>query len=323
MAELRFIDLFAGLGGFHQALASLGHRCVFASELDPGLAKLYQQNFEIGPAGDIRQTYLKVPPHDILCAGFPCQPFSKAGEQLGFDCPQWGDLFDYVIRILERHQPTYLVIENVPNLMRHDGGGTWRRIEDRLRSIGYAIASRKLSPHMFGVPQIRERAIIVGARQGLDGFAWPQPTHHPDELDIRSVLDREPADAKPLPSAFIGYLEAWQALLNALPAEADLPSFPIWAMEFRADYPILSSTPVRKGLSTIGACRGAFGEPLGGLSDAEVLRRLPPYARDPESVSPIGRLSSFCRTARFIGDTIRSSIRGCHRFGHSPPVFKS
>lgn len=280
MDQLRFIDLFAGLGGFHQALSSLGHRCVFASELNPALAKLYKLNFEIEPVGDIRDTYLNVPAHDILCAGFPCQPFSKAGEQLGFDCPQWGDLFDYVIKILERHQPEYLIIENVPNLMKHDGSKTWGRIEDRLRSVGYAIKSSKLSPHMFGIPQIRERAIIVGAREGLDTFAWPKPTHKPDELDIRSVLDKNPIDASPLPPAFLRYLEAWQVLLDALPADAHLPSFPIWAMEFGASYPILISTPAHRGLSTIRRFRGAFGEPLSGLSDDEVLARLPPYARD-------------------------------------------
>jgi DNA (cytosine-5)-methyltransferase 1 len=196
------------------------------------------------------------------------------------------DLFDYVLKILERHEPAYLIIENVPNLMRHDGGKTWRRIEDRLRSIGYAIDSAKLSPHLFGVPQIRDRAIIVGARNGLDAFIWPRPTHKPDDLDIRSVLDERPREARPLPPAFIRYLEAWQALLDALPAEADIPSFPIWAMEFGATYPILMSTPMHRGLSTIRRFRGAFGEPLTGLSDDEVLARLPSYARDPGETFP-------------------------------------
>lgn len=286
MPGLRFIDLFAGLGGFHQALSALGHRCVFASELDPTLADLYQRNFDIKPVGDIREAHLKVPAHDILCAGFPCQPFSKAGEQLGFDCPQWGDLFGYVVKILKRHKPRYLIIENVPNLMRHDEGRTWRRIENRLRSIGYSIDSGRLSPHMFGVPQVRDRAIIVGARHGLEEFSWPEPTHKPEDLDIRSVLDEQPKDARSLPPAFIAYLEAWQRLLDALPGDADLPSFPIWAMEFGADYPILMSTPLHRGLSTIRQFHGAFGEPLKGLRDDEILARLPSYARDPNENFP-------------------------------------
>jgi DNA (cytosine-5)-methyltransferase 1 len=114
---MRFIDLFAGLGGGgHQALGRLGHVGVFASELDADLAALYEKNFGLKPHGDIRTAYEKVPPHDILCAGFPCQPFSKAGDQKGFDCPQWGDLFDYVVKILDQHRPRYLMIENCRNL---------------------------------------------------------------------------------------------------------------------------------------------------------------------------------------------------------------
>ena len=315
MGELRFIDLFAGLGGFHQALAAQGHRCVFASELDPRLANLYHRNFGVKPVGDIRNAYLDVPEHDVLCAGFPCQPFSKAGDQLGFDCPQWGDLFDYVIKLLDRHKPSYLIIENVPNLMRHNRGETWGRIEDRLRSVGYSISSSKLSPHMFGVPQVRDRAIIVGARGGLEHFAWPEATHMQDELDIRSVLDERPREARSLPSAFIRYLEAWQALLDALPVDADLPSFPIWAMEFGADYPIFMSTPVHRGLSSIRRFRGAFGEPMNGLSDSEVLARLPSYARDPSPKFPKWKIQfirqnrAFYRRHREIVDPWLPSIR--------------
>jgi DNA (cytosine-5)-methyltransferase 1 len=142
---LRFIDLFAGLGGFHQALQALGHECVFACEIDPDLAALYKKNFGIEPLADIRDHHGKVPAHDILCAGFPCQPFSKAGDQLGFECPQWGDLFEYVVKILKRHKPRYLLIENVPNLLRHDEGRTWGKVCDTLRDAGYAIKFSRLS----------------------------------------------------------------------------------------------------------------------------------------------------------------------------------
>jgi len=283
---MRFIDLFAGLGGFHQALSRLGHECVFASELDADLANLYKDNFGIKPRGDIKKVYSEVPAHDILCAGFPCQPFSKAGEQLGFDCPQWGDLFDYVIKIIERHEPAYLIIENVPNLLRHDEGKTWKRVHDRLSSLGYDVDAQKLSPHMFGVPQTRERAIIVGAREGLGSFKWPAPTHLGVELDIRSILDEKPADARPLPDHFVRYLDAWQQLLDALPAGQELPSFPIWAMEFGATYPARTGSPVGHGLSEIRSFRGAFGRPLKGMSDSDVLAALPPYARGNEKEFP-------------------------------------
>ena len=96
---LRFVDLFAGLGGFHLGLQKLGHKCVFASELNPDLRALYEQNFGHKPDGDICDVCVDdVPAHDILCAGFPCQPFSKAGEQRGLECPEWGDLFGAVTR---------------------------------------------------------------------------------------------------------------------------------------------------------------------------------------------------------------------------------
>lgn len=281
---MKFIDLFAGLGGFHQALVRLGHECVFASELNVELAQLYERNFGIRPKGDIKVSYSDVPSHDILCAGFPCQPFSKAGEQLGFDCPQWGDLFDYVVKIIESHQPSYLIIENVPNLLRHNGGRTWKRVHERLSALGYDIDAHKLSPHMFGVPQTRERVIIVGSRTGLDTFEWPMPTHTGNDLSIRSILDENPIGARALPDHFLRYLEVWQSLLDALPVGIEMPSFPIWAMEFGATYPVRPYTPVGLGLSEIRSFKGSFGQSLRGLSDVDVLASLPPYARvtDPQ-----------------------------------------
>src|SRR5437016_3603778 len=114
---MRFIDLFAGLGGFHVALGRLDHRCVFASEIDEGLADLYERNLGLRPSGDIRKVRVsEIPAHDVLCAGSPCQPFSKAGEQQGTNCPKWGDLLNYVLRIARAHEPEFLILENVPNL---------------------------------------------------------------------------------------------------------------------------------------------------------------------------------------------------------------
>ncbi len=280
MIGLRFIDLFAGLGGFHQALGRLGHTCVFASELDPGLADLYEKNFNIRPHGDIREAFAEVPPHDILCAGFPCQPFSKAGDQLGFDCPQWGDLFDYVLTILEKHKPGYLIIENVPNLLRHDGGKTWEKIKAKLDGLGYTVDKHKLSPHMFGVPQVRERAIIVGARAGLGHFSWPEPTYEPDKVTIKSVLDKNPEEARKLGPKFVQYIETWQTLLDALPKYEELPSFPIWAMEFGATYPFRACTPYEIGFGAMDTFRGALGRTLSGLNAEQTKKALPGYALD-------------------------------------------
>ncbi len=286
MPALRFIDLFSGLGGFHQALDALGHECVFACERDKKLAELYEKNFGIRPHGDIRALDLSdVPSHDILCAGFPCQPFSKAGGQQGFECPYWGDLFDYVVRILRKHRPKYLIIENVPHLVRHRQGQTWQSIKYRLRLAGYSVDDKLVSPHHFGIPQVRERAFIVGCRVGLGSFMWPEPS--PDsELSIHSVLEKDPKDAKSLPRNFVGYLETWQEFLDRFPASEQFPSFPIWTMEFGATYPYRDRTPYDVGYSDIGCFKGRFGQSLCGLSADEVAAMLPSYARDATDVFP-------------------------------------
>ena len=152
---MRFVDLFAGLGGFHVALDQLGHQCVFACEIDETLRALYFENFNLETQGDIREIHPEsIPPHEILCAGFSCQPFSKAGDQQGLECPRWGGLFDNVLGILRRHLPQYLILENVPNLARHDGGKTWAGMKASLEALGYAVQNHRYSPHQFGIPQI-------------------------------------------------------------------------------------------------------------------------------------------------------------------------
>ena len=114
MQTFRFIDLFAGLGGFHLALDRLGGRCVLAAEWKEHLQDLYEENFQLRPEGDITLVNPQdVPDHDVLTAGFPCQPFSKAGEQLGFECTEQGNLFFNVAAILKQKKPTYFILENV------------------------------------------------------------------------------------------------------------------------------------------------------------------------------------------------------------------
>lgn len=279
MAQTTFIDLFAGLGGFHQAISASGGKCVFASEIKADLADLYEKNYGTKPHGDIRSVDVSsIPDHDVLCAGFPCQPFSKAGEQKGLQCPQWGDLIDYVIDILRVKGPRFFIIENVPNLVRHDGGRTWQNICTRLRALDYDVDYARLSPHMFGVPQKRERAFIIGDREGLGGFSWPQPEDAP-QLSIASVLEDNPEDALHLSPNHVHYLSIWQEFVAAFPKDTELPSFPIWAMEFGADYPLDGVTPHERGYRQLGRYKGAFGRPLKGLSPKEAEAALPGYAR--------------------------------------------
>ncbi len=276
---LRFIDLFAGLGGFHVALTRLGHRCVFASEIDERLRGLYEKNFKIKPAGDIRKIAPKdIPGHDILCAGSPCQPFSKAGEQEGLTCPRWGDLLDYVLDVLKYHKPAYVILENVPNLTRHNGGRTWEVLEAGLEKAGYTIKRNTFSPHQFGIPQIRERVFIVGSRRGLDGFTWPtQDTQL--ATSIHDVLDKGPKAARELSSQVKKCLKVWQRFIKRFPKNEELPSFPIWSMEFGATYPFEKQTPHKLGARGLRRYRGSHGKLLKCVSAKERMASLPSYAR--------------------------------------------
>lgn len=277
-----FIDLFAGLGGFHVALDKLGGKCVFAAEREEHLQDLYFENFGIRPLGDIRDVQPDaVPDHDVLCAGFPCQPFSKAGDQLGFECTRQGDLFFNVADIIRAKVPHFFVLENVPNLLQHDNGRTFERIRTTLVGLGYDVDARKLSPHQFGIPQVRERVYIVGSRAGLIKFAWPEPTNKP--ISIMSVLEQHPKDAKPLSQRVASCLQVWDDFLRRSPESVELPSFPIWSMEFGADYPYLDGTPytvlTEKGMRGLARFRGSHGAQLKDVKPADRWAALPSHAR--------------------------------------------
>ena len=278
-AQLRFVDLFAGLGGFHVALSRLGHECVFASEVDSELQLLYQVNFGMQTAADIRLCWRDVPPHDVLCAGFPCQPFSKAGSQLGFGCPDSGDLFDYTLKIIDRRMPRYLVLENVSNILRHAGGDTWDRITNELGRRGYSVDFRKLSPHLVGVPQVRYRAIIVASIDGLGDFAWPTEAKGDKGQMLADLLDCRPESATPLSQQHVQYLEVWEEFLGRIGKDSKMPSFPIWAMEFGANYPCGDASPAKRARTCLERYRGAFGEPLAGKTKRQQISALPTYAR--------------------------------------------
>ena len=287
--RLTFIDLFAGVGGFHLALSRLGGECVFASEIDEVLADIYLKNFGIQPHGDIRNVSpVDIPQHELLCAGFPCQPFSKAGEQLGFACPEFGDLFEYVVAILKAKKPKYVILENVPNLEKHNGGQTWTSITRRLERIGYQTSFKLLSPHEFGVPQIRQRLFLVGSRDDLTHFLWPA-SEHKKSLSIRTVLSARPK-ANPVPKDLIAHLNLWQEFLNLVPKSEELSAFPIWAMESGCTYPFEEKTPYSCGEAELQKCRGSFGASLRRKSKREILAELPPYAREKKKSFPAWKI---------------------------------
>ena len=172
-----FIDLFAGLGGFHIALDSLGATCVYADEWDTHAQEVYKTNFNMLPEGDITKVDEKtIPDHDILCAGFPCQAFSISGKRLGFQDSR-GTLFFDVARIVKEKKPKVVFMENVKNFASHDGGRTIEVVESTMRNLGYSFDYRILNAVNYGIPQKRERVYMVCFRNDINhsDFSFPKP----------------------------------------------------------------------------------------------------------------------------------------------------
>ncbi len=166
IAVRRFVDLFCGVGGIRLGMESAGFECVFSCDVNKECQLVYQKNFGELPLGDIKAIVAKdVPDHEVLCAGFPCQPFSISGRQLGFDDTR-GTLFFDICRILDAKNPPVVLLENVKHLLYHDGGRTLSVILGRLQSLGYVTSYKILNASDFGVPQNRERIIMVGIKNG-------------------------------------------------------------------------------------------------------------------------------------------------------------
>lgn len=236
MKSFKFIDLFCGIGGFHQAMKSLGGECVFASDIDEDCRKTYEANYGITPVGDITKIEAAdIPPHDVLCGGFPCQAFSKAGNRLGFDDPTKGTLFFDICRILKYHHPKYVLLENVRNLASHDHGKTWNVIHDKLEELGYNLLPEPVifSPHYLGIPQHRERVYIMCIRKDIGKvhpFTFTKEQIIP--CTINSILqdDGEIPNIKEyrISSDLEDLINLWNEFIRNIKVEK-LPSFPVWS----------------------------------------------------------------------------------------------
>jgi DNA (cytosine-5)-methyltransferase 1 len=236
--SFRFIDLFCGLGGFHVALSKLGGTCVFASDIDPDCRKVYKENFGLEPHGDITKVSEKdIPAHDVLCAGFPCQAFSKAGKREGMTDPR-GTLFFDVIRIVQHHKPSYLMLENVRNLVGHDDGNTWRVVKENLHALGYVFPDEPIifSPHMLGIPQFRERVFILCQREDVARrnlqFKTPlkKPECHADQILLESDGKTPNISRYTLSGKELEVLDLWNEFIQGI--KSPLPTFPVWTEEF-------------------------------------------------------------------------------------------
>jgi len=268
---------------------------------------LYERNYGI-PYDKINDDITKlkdesvikkcVPEHDILCAGFPCQPFSKAGKQQGFEDEEGrGVLFNYIADIIRVRRPKYIFLENVSNLETHDNGNTWNVIKNKLSKslcdggLDYEIRWKVISPHEFGLPQHRKRIYIVGeAREHIkDGFRFEFP-EKPAQVtcDINTILEDAPKEVVPVKEPYSNYIKVWQEFLDlCVEHNSVLPHAPIWAMEFGADYPYENMAPSKSTSSALRGHHGRLGKEIKGSSLNECLECLPKYcAKSKTAVIP-------------------------------------
>lgn len=238
MDKFKFIDLFAGIGGFHQAMTQLGGECVFASEIDKHAIETYEKNYGINPNINICDFKAEnIPKHDVLCAGFPCVAFSIAGKCEGFNDETRGTLFFEIERVLKHHHTKYIILENVKNLTSHDKGRTWAIIEEHLHKLGYRLTEQPLvvSPHHFGIPQLRERVIILGIYD-------PNNINKPLNIDlgelkgkndnsIYTILDSEVDKKYNISDDEQKILTMWNEFYQGI--DLDIIGFPIWFDYFK------------------------------------------------------------------------------------------
>jgi DNA (cytosine-5)-methyltransferase 1 len=229
-SKITFIDLFCGIGGFHYALKANGAKCKWACDWDPNARKTYKANHGIEPWGDITEAEFvskdfdgiikvnQIPPHDILCAGFPCQPFSLAGvskklslgRKHGFDDPTQGNLFFELAKIIKHYQPKAFILENVKNLRSHDSGRTFIEIYNTLHQLGYHLHTQIIDAQHF-VPQHRERIFIVGFKDPLP-FEFPsirasRGKHHGQRPTLIDILENNPDPKYTLSDKLWSYLK--------------------------------------------------------------------------------------------------------------------
>ena len=260
-----FVDLFAGIGGFHAALGALGGKCVYASEWDKDSARIYERNWNMKPDGDItlaaNDDVMNVPEHDVLVGGFPCQPFSKSGKQMGMEETR-GTLFWNIAKIIEVRKPTLVLLENVRNIAGPRHIHEWQIIISTLRDLGYRVSEQPMvvSPHSIhpdfgGRPQVRDRVFIAATRipvdipnfkynieiPSLDSVrkSWdPQKWNLSKDLPLEKLRSAKSKKAVALNENEIEWIEAWNefvVLMRERLGDKTLPGFPIWADDWVLD----------------------------------------------------------------------------------------
>jgi DNA (cytosine-5)-methyltransferase 1 len=252
--KLKFIDLCCGIGGFHYALKKLGHECVLASDINEECRTNYEINHKIKPVGDLTKIDIKtIPNFDILCAGFPCQPFSKAGEQKGF-VDNRGNIFFDICKIITYHKPKYLILENVRNLASHDNGNTWNVIKTELNKLNYNTYEKPviLNTLYFGVPQSRERVVIMCKRKDLDELpVLPSISkNNIKQTTLEDIIDENVDNKYNLSGKLKETEKIWNNFLGICSSNnIIIPKYPIWTDWWDSDGNNTTITKYNKKLS--------------------------------------------------------------------------
>lgn len=273
--KFTFVDLFAGIGGFHAALSGMGGKCVYAVEIDTAAARVYKNNWGLDPLGDItldaNDSQVRVPKHDVLCAGFPCQPFSKSGAQRGMEETR-GTLYWNILRIIEERRPSIVLLENVRNLTGPRHRHEWQVIIETLRDVGYRVSETPaiFSPHLLppergGRPQVRERVFISATRVDNKSLftleaepvvspkpvgGWEPQMWGLDDFLLTLSEERALGARYSLSESETLWIDAWNEFVELMWEEREgrrLPGFPIWVDDWvtrnRVDHAFLSSLP--------------------------------------------------------------------------------
>ncbi|MHB8185907.1 MAG: DNA (cytosine-5-)-methyltransferase [Dermatophilaceae bacterium] len=264
--SFEFVDLFAGVGGFHAVLSALGGKGVLAAEIDPWAVEVYEKNWGLKPEGDVVEVAAQagrlVPEHSILAGGFPCQPFSKGGHQRGMSEIR-GQLFNEILKILEVRKPAVVFLENVRNIAGPRQRPVWDAIIQGLREAGYRVPSEPavFSPHLLprrlgGSPQVRERVFILGIYVGRDRATretdmkpivskgpvdgWDPMTWSIDK-DVIITGIKNPGDYE-LQGPEIEWIRVWNEFLKTV-KPAKLPGFPMWSMYWKEGQEVDPNAP--------------------------------------------------------------------------------
>ena len=237
LKKIKYIDLFCGLGAFHEAFnSSTNFNCVLACDIDDGIRKIYKENYGIEPVNDIRKINVNtMPDFDLLCAGFPCQPFSIAGNGEGFNDKEKGNLFYDILKIIDAKNPKMCILENVKNLKTHDNGNTYKTIENELLKRNYLITSKIINSADYGSPQARQRIFIIATKDKPFIILEPVQVSNPVSTIIDKTYDKND-------------LNTSKYTLKAKPIKPIISSKPHMLYEV---YPIVDETKKKKNDNTL------------------------------------------------------------------------